>query len=118
MSTILRDPTRPGGHDDDPGRQEDRLGDAVGHEHDGRPGPSPDAHQLGVHPLAGHLVERAERLVHQQQLRIERQRAGDRDALLHAARQLPRMPFGECLELDELEQVGGAAAALVGRDSP
>ena len=111
----LRDPARPRGHDDDPRRQEDRLGDAVGHEHDGRPGPSPDAHQLGVHPLAGHLVEGAERLVHEQQLRIERQRPGDRDALLHAARQLPRMPLGERLELDEAEQVGGPAAALVGR---
>ena len=76
---------------------------------------SPDAHQLGVHPLTGHLVERPERLVHQQQLRVERQGARDRDALLHAARQLPGMAVGERLELDELEQVGGPALPLVGR---
>ena len=49
-----------------------------------------DPQQLGLHVLAGHLVERAERLVHQQQRGMRGQRAGDRDALLHAARQLPR----------------------------
>src|SRR5436190_2617650 len=66
-----RDPARPGGHDHDPGAQEDGLGDAVGDEHDGRPRPPPDAHQLRVHSLAGHLVERPERLVHQEELRVE-----------------------------------------------
>ena len=114
----LRDPARPRRHDDDPGRQEDGLGDAVGHEHDGRPGPPPDAHQLGVHPLAGHLVERPERLVHEQQLRVERQGPGDRDALLHPARQLPGMPIGERLELDQLEELGRRAGAARSASKP
>ena len=48
-------------------------------------GAPPDLHQLEVHPLARHLVERPERLVHQQQLRVEGERAGDRDPLLHPA---------------------------------
>ncbi len=81
------------------------------------PRPPPDAHQLGVHPLAGHLVERPERLVHEQQLRIERQRPRDRHALLHPARQLPGVPLGERLELDQAEQVGGAPRPLVGREA-
>ena len=46
---------------------------------------------LGVHAFAGHLVERAEGLVHEQQGRREGQGAGDGDALLHAARQLVRV---------------------------
>ena len=51
----------------------------------------PDPQQLHVQALARHLVERAERLVHQQQRRRERERARDRDPLLHAAGELPRM---------------------------
>ena len=51
----------------------------------------PDREQLEVEPLARHLVERAERLVHQQEGGLERERARDRDALLHAAGELPRV---------------------------
>ncbi len=49
----------------------------------------PEPQQLLVQLVAGDLVERAERLVHQQELGLEAERARDRDALLHAARQLP-----------------------------
>ena len=82
------------------------------------PGPLPDPQHLGVHPLAGHLVERAERLVHQQDGRLEGQRPGDRDALLHAARQLVGIVAEEVAELDEVEHLlrparpGGAVRAL------
>ena len=38
-----------------------------------------------THLVAGERIERRERLVHQQNVRIEQQRAGDGDALLHAA---------------------------------
>ena len=40
---------------------------------------------------AGLRVDRGERLVHQQDLGLVGQRAGDRHALLHAARELPRV---------------------------
>ena len=76
------------------------------------PGPVPDPQQLEVHPLAGHLVERAERLVHQQDRRVEGERAGDRDALLHAARELPRVVAGELAELDEVEHLARLGLAL------
>ena len=39
-------------------------------------GALPDLEQLEVHPLAGHLVERPERLVHQQDRRVERRAPG------------------------------------------
>ena len=51
----------------------------------------PDAEQQLLHQLAGLVVERAERLVHQQHARVVGQRARQRDALLHAARQLLRV---------------------------
>ena len=71
-----------------------------------------DARQLGLHPLARHLVERAERLVHQQQPRTLGERARDRDALLHAARELIGMPVGEVREPDQLRELGDARLAL------
>ena len=53
------------------------------------PGAAPQLVQMQSQAVARDLVQRAERLVHQQQLRFEAQRAGDGDALLHPARQLP-----------------------------
>ena len=108
----LRDPAGPRRHHDDARREEHRLGDRVRDEDDRRAGLLPDAEQLHVQALAGHLVERAERLVHQQQRRRERERARDRDALLHAARELPRVVVLEPGELDELEHLLDPLGAL------
>ena len=47
--------------------------------------------QLFLHHLARHRVERGERLVHQQDFGVGGEQARDRDALLHAARQLGRI---------------------------
>jgi hypothetical protein len=54
-----------------------------------------------IHALAGHGVERAERLVHQHDLGIVHQRPADRGPLLHAAGQLPGQLFLETFEADE-----------------
>ena len=62
--------------------------------------PQPDA-QL----LAHACVERAERLVEQQHLRVDRERAGEAHALPLAAGELRRVAVGEAFELDELEQL-------------
>ena len=62
--------------------------------------------------LTRHLVEGTERLVHQQQLRMRRQRPGDGDALLHTSRELPRHVSGEIRELYELEHFLGAGRRL------
>ena len=58
-------------------------------------------------------VERAERLVEQQDLGAVRERAGERDALLLAAGELAGHARPEPGEVDELEQLLAAAAALV-----
>ena len=107
-----RDPPGPRRHDDDARGQEHGLGDRVGDEDHRRAGLRPDAQQLEVEPLARHLVERAERLVHQQERRRERERARDRDALLHAARELPGVVLLEPGELDELDHLLDARRAL------
>ena len=51
-------------------------------------GARPDLQQLVLQLLARERVERAERLVHQQDVGLVREHARDRDALLHAARKL------------------------------
>ena len=57
-------------------------------------------------------VERAERLVEQQNLRFDRQGAGERDALTLAAGQLTRKAVGERRELDQFEQAHHPRADL------
>ena len=54
--------------------------------------------------LAREGIERAERLVEQQQFRLMDQRAAERRALLHAAGQLPGVMIGEAVEPDDREQ--------------
>ena len=95
--------SRPLGHDADPIRQQDRLGDVVGDEHDGLAGLVPDIDQLALHASAGLRIERAERLVHQHDLRIAGQHAGDLHPLLHAARQLARILVLLTVEMDEVK---------------
>ncbi len=54
-------------------------------------------------------VERRQRLVHQQHGRAHHQRAGDADALAHAARELLRQRVGEIVELGALQRVARRA---------
>ena len=56
-----------------------------------KPTSLPQADQFLLHLAARQRVERGERLVHQQDLRLHRERARDRDALLHAAGQHVRI---------------------------
>ena len=68
--------------------EEHRLLHAVGDEQHGLAVALPDLEQLVLQARARVRIERAEGLVHQQDVRAVGQRAGDGDALLHAARQL------------------------------
>src|SRR3954454_4832649 len=90
----LADPAGARAHDGDALPQEDRLVDVVGDEEDRRAGALPDPEQPLLEQLAGLRVEGAERLVHEQHLRLDRQAPRDRDPLLHAAGQLAREPVG------------------------
>src|SRR5215469_14475499 len=82
----------------------DRLVDIVGdHEH-GLAGLEADAPHLVLQRAAGERVERGERLVHQHDLRLDRERPRDADALFHAAGELCRslvLGAGETDEVDE-----------------
>ena len=75
-----------------------------------------DEHRRDVHlvvqspqpraQLLAHLrVERAERLVEQQHLRLHRERPRQRHALALSAGQLRRQTVGELLDVHELEQL-------------
>ena len=62
--------------------------------------------------LAGELIERAERLVEHQELRIVDERAAERGALHHPARQLPGIFVAEAREPDLRQQCLDAIAKL------
>src|SRR5207249_9594427 len=84
--------------------------DPVRHEQRGLGVLLPEIQQQLVHLVAGDRVERAERLVHQQQFGVVDQRPADRDALAHSARQLMRLLVHEPVETDALQQLSRAVA--------
>src|SRR6266851_5874341 len=75
----------------------------MGDEDDRGLGLLPEAEQFFLQRLARDLVERRERLVHQQDFWPERERAADRDALLHAAGQFMWISVLEPLEPGDLQ---------------
>ena len=101
---ILDDRRRPPRHHQHAVGEHHRLTDAVRHKQRGLGVLLPQIEQQLVHLVAGDRVERAERLVHQQQLGVIDQRPADRDALAHPARQLVRLFVGEAMQPDAIEQ--------------
>ena len=81
--------------------QRHRLGLIVRDIERGHAEPLLDRAELVAHLHAQLGVEIAQRLVEQQHLRLEHQRARDRDALLLAAGQRRRRALGEILHLDQ-----------------
>ena len=66
---------------------------------------------LGLQLFAHDRVDRAERLVHQQDVRVDGEAAGHADALLLAAGELARVALGErAIEADDIHQLEGARA--------
>jgi hypothetical protein len=65
-----------------------------------------------VQDVAGHRVERAERLVHQQDVRVLRQRTGEGHALAHTAGELVRPLLAEAAQPHDLQQLGRALLAF------
>src|SRR5438552_3995770 len=108
-----------GVHDDDAIGEKHRLADAVRDEDDRLAALLPDAQQLEVHPLPRELVERSERLVHEDDRRVDHQHPAERGALLHAARELARVRAFAALEPHEPQDVArflGGGAALEPED--
>ena len=72
------------------------------------------AQELGLEAVARDRVERAERLVHQHQRRVDGERAGEADALALPAGELRGVALAVVgLEADQLEQLGGARAGAL-----
>ena len=78
-----------------------------------------EAQELVLQPGAGHGVDRAERLVHQQHRRVGGERAGDADALALPAGELRRVAVAvrAGFEADELEQLVDAGVDPVAAPS-
>src|SRR5438046_3502757 len=112
------DPPGARGHDGDPRREEERLVQAMGHEDHGLARPAPDVEEPLAHEHARLLVEGAERLVHQEDLRVDGERAADRDALLHAPGELARVLLREALEAERREELRRDRAPARRRRAP
>src|SRR5204862_2172801 len=104
-------------HDRDPLRKKHRLLHIVSNKDDGFARALPDAQELGLHETARLGVEGAKRLVHQQDAGVDRQRAGDRSALLHAARELRRIAVLKPGKPDQLDELTRDPQPLLARQS-
>ena len=76
-----------------------RLLDGMGDEEHRETGVLPELQELLLHLAPGQRVERRERLVHQQDVRLHRHAAGDGHPLLHAAGEHVRIGVLEPVEL-------------------
>ena len=94
--------------DDDPDAVGQRGGvaEVVGHEQGRQRQGAEHVLQLAAHGRARVRVERRERLVEQQDLRVARQGARDRHALALAARQPARALVGQVRDLHAFQQLG------------
>ncbi|CAP42747.1 hypothetical protein predicted by Glimmer/Critica [Bordetella petrii] len=88
----------------------------VGHQHRGEAVAAPQVFDQLLHVQACQRIERAQRFVQQQQPGPMQQRAGERHALLLAARQR-RRPFAAALAQADLPQHGGRPATLALRQA-
>ena len=89
----------------------DGLVDVVGDEDDRLAEVALQPQELVLQLLAHHRVDGAERLVHEHDRRVGRERPGDADALLLAAGELGGVALGERrVEADPLEQLHGPGA--------
>ncbi len=77
----------------------------------------PEVEQVGAQGLRRQHVERRERLVHQEDLRLHDQRAGEADALAHAARKLLGIGGFEAVEADDVDRLQRALARFVERNA-
>ena len=93
-------------------RHRERLGLVVRDVDHGHAEPLMQPPNLELHLLAQLLVERAQRLVHQDELRLEHQRARHGDALLLATGELRRPPLTVPAELHHVERAVHTLADL------
>ncbi len=73
----------------------------------------PDPLKLQVEAFAGHCVQRAEGLVHQQQRGVVDQASADRHPLLHPTGKLPGVAVLKSLKADHFQKLERAAATVL-----
>ena len=73
---------------------------------------------IGQDLALARLVERGERLVHQEELRAGKQRTADRHTLLFAARQFRRPPVEEMADAEQVDHGVDIGVAFGGRREP
>ena len=84
-----------------------RFLDIVGHQDhalDRQLAFAPQLEEVGAQRFGGEHVERGERLVHQQNVRMHDERAGKADALAHAAGQFARIGGFVAVEADQIDR--------------
>ena len=108
----------PSVHHGDPVAHRERLVLVVRHVDERRPELVLDSLQLELHLLAQLHVERTERLVEEQRSRTIDERARKRNALLLAARQLPRAPLLVAFERDDAQELGDPLGVFGARARP
>ena len=102
--------------DDDAIRQRQRLGLVVRHVDERNPCTPLQRLDLGAHALPQLGVEIGQRLVEQQDRRLDHERAGERHTLQLAARQLSWMTSFEALKADCFEHARDARSDLGARN--
>ena len=110
-------PAGPARHDDDPVGERDRLREVVGDEDDRLVARLPHAQELRVEGELGVGVERAEGLVHQEDLGVDDERAHERHALPHPAGERRREGVLEPLEPREPDPLAYPALLLAAPDA-
>ena len=100
----LLDLAGPRRHHDHAVRQEHRFADRMGDENDRLAFLARQQVEVEADLIARDGVERAERLVHQQEAGIVDQRPHDRGALVHAAGEFVGKAVGELAKADALKQ--------------
>ena len=99
---------RPFGEHEDTVGEQYGLVDAVCDHQGGGAAFQPDALQLEIHSAPSHRIERSEGLIEQQELRLQRERAGDRHPLPHSTRQFRRPGVLETLQTRQGHQLADA----------
>src|ERR1700674_5734388 len=110
------DPARPRRHDGDPVGEIDRLLYVMGHEDHGLRRALPDPQQLRLHQAARLRIKRTERLVHQQNFRVDGERAGNGRAVLHAAGELRGIAVRKAVQADQIDERLRLLLALSARE--
>jgi len=109
------DSTWTGRHHSDSISEKDRLFDRMGHEYGRWSTIRPDALELEIHASPKDLVESAEWLVEQEQIRIGHQSPCNRRALSHSSRQLPWESVVEFRQPHQRDEIVDAVAMILHR---